>query len=72
MIRFHLKNSAKVKLTIFNSLGEQVTILADDEYSAGIHEILFNTNNYNLASGIYFYQLRTNDFTITKKMNLVK
>ncbi len=66
-------------MTIYNTLGEQVVVLADDEYSAGIHEIIFNTNNYNLASGIYFYsiavhpdQLNANDFVVTKKMNLIK
>ena len=71
-IRFQLKNSAKVRLTIYNTIGEQVALLVDDEYSAGIHEIIFDTNSYNLASGIYFYQLKANDIFVTKKMNLVK
>ncbi len=72
IIRFQLKQSANVKLIIYNSLGEQIALLTNKEYNAGTYEINFNTSEYSLASGVYFFQLRTDKFVVTKKMNLIK
>ncbi|MDP3684638.1 MAG: T9SS type A sorting domain-containing protein [Ignavibacteria bacterium] len=48
----------------------------DEEQSAGIYQVTFNTqqttNNKQLSSGIYFYQLRAGDFVQTKKMILLR
>ena len=59
-IRFDLKNPSKVQLRIFNSVGELVETLVDQELGNGTHEVIFDTNSKNhLASGIYYYNLQT-------------
>jgi len=70
-IRFGLKEVGKVKLVIFNLLGEMVDEIINNEMPAGVHEIEFSGNN--LASGIYIYKLDVQDkFTSIKKMTLLK
>jgi Secretion system C-terminal sorting domain len=63
-----LQNRAIIK--IFNILGEEISTLVDEEMAAGKYEILFNGSN--LASGVYFYQLRSGNYIKTKKMMLLK
>ncbi len=69
-IEFELPRRAHVKLEIFNTLGQRVTILADEEMVAGKHTVNWDADDY--ASGIYFYRLRTNNYEETKKMTLLK
>ncbi len=69
-IRFAIPEQSNVKLTIFNSLGQVVKVLADEEMSAGTYELDFNASG--LASGIYFYNLRAGVFSQTNKMMLLK
>lgn len=75
-ITYILPKSTNVSLTIYNSLGQEVAKLVNNQQqTAGKYTVTWNgTNNFNqeLSSGIYFYQLKTNDVTITKKMSLVK
>ncbi len=71
IIKFNLPKEGKVKLAVFNILGEQVVELIDAEMQEGIHEI--NFNGANLASGVYVYRLDiANQFSDIKKMMLVK
>lgn len=69
-IKFDLKESGLVKLTVYNSLGQVVNTLINNELDAGQHDIMFNAAR--LASGIYFYKLEVNGFTAVKKMMLIK
>jgi len=70
-IRFSLPENGKVKLTVFNILGEVVSELINQELNMGTHEITFDGGN--LASGIYVYRLDVeNQFLDIKKMILVK
>ena len=70
-IRFSLPESGKVKLSVFNILGEVVSELINQELYRGIHEVTFEGEN--LASGIYVYRLDVeNQFSDIKKMILVK
>jgi hypothetical protein len=50
--------------------GREVKTLVNENVSAGSYEINFNAGDLN--SGVYFYTLKTNEFTETKKMMLVK
>jgi hypothetical protein len=59
-----------VKLVIYDLLGREVAILVNDNFVPGTYEIIWNA--VNLPSGIYIYQLRTNIYTDTKKMVLLK
>lgn len=70
-IEFELKEDSKVKLTVYNVLGEEVTELVNRDMNAGTHKVEFN--GANLASGMYVYRLDVdNKFTETKKMVLMK
>ena len=69
-IDFRLPVSGKARVTVFNQLGQQVRILADGIYSAGMHELTFNAAN--LASGVYYYTIEVDNFLQTKKMILLK
>jgi hypothetical protein len=69
-IAYMLKDASEVKLEVFDIAGRLVATLADGHQNAGRHEVTFDAKS--LASGIYFYRLRTAAFTQTKRMLLVK
>ena len=71
-ISWQLPIAGDVTLKIFNTLGEEITALVNDEYQdAGAHSSLFIVNS-SLPSGIYFYQLKAGELISTKKMILLK
>ena len=69
-IGFALPRESKVKLEVFNVLGERVAVLKDEIMPAGVHVVEFNATG--LSSGVYFYRLTAGDFVDTKKMVLMK
>ncbi len=69
-IKFYLPGDAKVKLDIFNVLGEHISTVVNREIEKGFHEYLFNA--INLPSGVYYYKLTFNNYTESKMMILVK
>jgi hypothetical protein len=73
VIQFSLSKNQKVSLKIYNTLGMEVANLLNDEnLSAGSYAYDFNADTYKLPSGIYFYRLRTDNFSDVKKMMLTK
>ena len=78
-IWFDLPTRAKVTLTVFNLLGQEVSTLVDEDLPAGRHLSIWDghaDNGASVASGIYFYKLIAdtddNKFVETKKMMLLK
>jgi hypothetical protein len=69
-IQYQLPKSAHVLLSIYNLLGEKIHTVVDEFQTSGRYKIEFQANN--LASGLYFYQLRAGDFVETKRMLLLK
>jgi len=69
-ISFYIANDSYVTLEVFNNLGEKVTDLINSNLSVGYHSVDFNA--INLASGIYFYKLASENFSSLKKMVLMK
>lgn len=69
-ISFILPDAQFVKLTIYNSLGQQIKVLANGIFAAGYHEINFDATG--LQSGIYFYKLESAGLFETKKMIYAK
>jgi len=69
-IKFSLPEAANIKLTVYNILGQQVSELVNDYKAAGSY--LVNWNAENLSSGIYIYRLESGNFSISKKMTLLK
>ena len=70
MINFSLLNDQNVKLRVLNINGQEINLLLDSKLSAGNHQIKFDASR--LTSGIYFYQIETNDFITQKKMILCR
>ena len=70
IIRFGLPNAENVLLQVYNVNGQLVSTLVDGYLDAGYHDIDFNGRQ--LSSGIYLYKLTTNNYTIMKRMLLVK
>jgi hypothetical protein len=69
-IKFSLSSTGFATLKIYNTLGEEVAVLLDKDFTAGTYEVEWNASN--LPSGVYFYQLQTNGFLETKKMILLR
>jgi hypothetical protein len=69
-IRYTLKNAGKVRLSVSNVLGQEISVLKNETQSNGMHEVLFSGEG--LGSGIYFYKIETSEGTTTKKMTLIK
>jgi len=69
-ISFALKTDGKVNLSVFDASGRLVATLVNGNLSAGSHTVVWNAEN--VASGIYFYKLVTNNVNITKKLVLLK
>jgi hypothetical protein len=69
-IRYTLPQAGNVSLKVYNALGQEVATLVNGHQVAKNYEATFDGSN--LASGIYFYTLRTDNFSQTKKMILVK
>jgi hypothetical protein len=51
-------------------LGKEITTLVNEVKSAGSYDVKFNASN--LSSGIYLYTLKTDKYSQSKKMILVK
>ncbi len=69
-ISFEIAEESFVSLKVYNMLGKEVKVLIDEDKPAGNYEIKFSGDD--LASGIYFYELRSGDFISTKKMILLR
>ena len=70
VISFSVAKQSNVSLTIFNSLGQFVEELVNDELSAGNYNVQWRAGN--LASGVYYYTLSASNFRESKKMILIK
>jgi hypothetical protein len=57
-------------LKVFDILGNEVMNIVNEEQTAGVYKLEFDASS--IASGIYFYTLRTGTFISTKKMILMK
>jgi flagellar hook assembly protein FlgD len=57
-------------LTIYNSLGQVVKTLLNENLSAGTHQVSFDA--VTLPSGIYYYKLEAGTYSSVKRMLLVK
>ncbi len=74
-IKFVLEKQSKVLLKVYNAGGQLVNTLADSNYEPGSYWIKWDgTNNsgFEVASGVYFYQLNVDGKASTKRMLLIK
>jgi hypothetical protein len=69
-IRYELPQDGIVTIEIFDILGQKVKTILNEFRRTGRYEATFTSTG--LASGVYIYQLRVNDFITSKKMILLK
>ena len=74
-IAFNLEKAGDVSLEVFDILGRKVSTLQSGYLGAGQYEYTWygaDNSGRQAASGIYFYRLSSNEFTLTRKMTLLK
>ncbi len=74
-IAFALPHPKKVKLNVYNSVGQLVKTLIDENRAPGVYTVVWDgtdDNGRSAAAGIYFYQYSTDEFNDTKKAVLIR
>ena len=69
-INFSIPKDAFTTLKVYDIVGREVATLVSQRLTGGNYDVEFNGSNF--ASGVYFYQLVSNDFVSVKKMILTK
>lgn len=69
-IKFQTAKFGAVKLTVFDELGREVSILVNEQLKPGSYEVEWDASAY--PSGVYFYKLLAGDYKVTRKMVLIK
>ncbi len=72
VIRYQISDYGPVSLKVYDVLGREVATLVNEYKQPGVYNSEFSIMNYELTSGIYFYQLRAGSFVQTKKMIVIK
>ncbi len=70
IIQFVLNKPSQIRLSVFNILGQEVSIVAKGQYSEGNHSIIWDASKF--SSGIYFYSLEASNYRESKKMLLIR
>jgi hypothetical protein len=69
-IRYEIPRSENVRLIVYDALGREIETLVNEKQTAGTYEATFNASQY--SSGVYIYKLKTEGYSETKKMILLK
>lgn len=69
-IKYSIKEEGRVTLKVYDLLGREVALLVDESKRPGIYEVEFKPND--LSSGVYVYQLKQGDKTLSRKLVLLK
>ena len=70
IVSYSIKSSGRVRVEVFNVLGQKVMTVIDRDQSAGVYKTTIDVSKLN--AGIYFYKIKANDFSDTKKFMVVK
>lgn len=68
-IEFSIPKESRVKIELYSVTGQRVRTLFNDQLDAGTHRIPFQASG--LASGVYIYQVQTDNHSESKKMVLI-
>jgi hypothetical protein len=71
VISYKLQNAGNVTLKVCDLLGRETATLVDEYKQPGVYNSQFSILNTQLPAGVYFYTLKSGNFSITKKMFLV-
>jgi hypothetical protein len=70
-IQYSIARKGRVKLEVYNTLGQRVTSLVDGTQSPGVYKVTWNFLMDRLPAGVYFYLLETVDYTKIRKMVVI-
>ncbi|HEX2787984.1 MAG TPA: T9SS type A sorting domain-containing protein [Ignavibacteria bacterium] len=71
-INFSIPKNEFVTLKVYDVLGNEVANLVNQNLTLGQYTVDFNSAQFNVSSGVFYYKLMTEGFTEVKKMMLVK
>lgn len=74
-VEFAVPSDGLVKIEIFNSVGQVVSSIVDQDLSAGAYTATWDavdSSGNQVSSGVYFYRMEAGDFTATRSMTLLK
>jgi PKD repeat protein len=71
-IGYFLPNNTKVRIEVYSSLGQLVTVIADEEQQAGAHKYEFSASKYGFSDGVYYLRMTIDNKTTTRKLVEVK
>ena len=69
-INFSVGKLSHVELSVYNVLGQKVATLVDQRTPAGAFRVAWDASN--MSSGLYFYTMKTDNLTVTRKMMVIK
>jgi hypothetical protein len=69
-IKFELPTSSIVRLSVFDMLGREVSVLVNERRAPGVHEVKLDGSG--LSSGVYFCRLTAGTCVQTSKMVLLR
>ena len=69
-ISYQIPEPRFVLLKVFDVLGNEIATIVNEEKAPGEYEVEFNASKY--SSGIYFYKLQTGNYSMIKKMVILK
>ena len=75
LISYQLPDPARVRINIYNILGQKINTLVDEIQVSGQHQVIWDGNDQkgrSVGSGIYFYKIVAGDYTRVRKMVLLK
>ncbi|MCL4550142.1 MAG: alpha-amylase family glycosyl hydrolase [Bacteroidetes bacterium] len=72
VISYQLPVAGYVTLKVYDVLGREVATLINQVQNTGNYKVEFDSNQFHLSSGVYFYRIETDKFVQSKKMILLK
>jgi len=69
-IEYHVPKVSRVRIAVYNLLGQEIKVLVDGMQSPGIHRVTFDASN--LPSGVYIYRMQSKGKVFSRKMLLMK
>ena len=74
-ISFSIPKDSKVEISIYNVKGQKIKTLTNENLQSGYYKVIWNgkdENDKSVSSGIYFYKMETDNFSLIKKCILLK
>ena len=69
-IRFSVNKTSDVKLSVYNVLGQEIIVLANNRFTPGTYQVKLNSTS--ISSGIYYYRMTAGSFSAVKKFVVTK